>query len=259
MNDVVDFFGVKKSYLIESLVRRNLKIKYRRSSLGFLWSLIVPLFFAMTYLLLLKFIMRFTVPHYAFMLILGTISWTFFSVSSIDGLESIPANQELSSKVPVGFHSFILSTTVTAFINYILSFPVIIAFALYDGLSISVSYLALPVVLFGLFLISYFFAVVLGVAAVYFRDLRHLFSVMLQLWMYGTPILYPPSMIPENFKWITYVNPLASTFINLHCILIDNEWPSLEMSLVSAAWLVFAFLVSFLLFKKVRYTVLENV
>lgn len=259
MKDVVDFFCLNKLFLIKTLVRRNLKLKYRRSSLGFLWSLIVPLLTASTYLLLLKFVMRFEVPHYTFMLILGIITWSFVSVTSIDGLDTIFSNFTLMSKIPSRFHTFTFSTTITSFVNYLFSFPALVLFAYYDNLQITVHYVVVPIFLIFLFLIAYFMAVMLAILHVYFRDMRHLYGVFIQLWMYATPILYPPEMIPQNFKWLLVANPMSPIMIGLHNTMIKALWPPAEVYLACVMWVCIGFVASFSVYKKFRDIVLENV
>ena len=109
-----------------------------------------------------------------------------------------------------------------------------------------------------LFLQAYALALFFGMAFVYFRDLRHLLGILLQLWFYGTPILYHEKMIPEKFEWITFANPVGGIFIGIHQTMTQGQWPSQGLFISAVAWTVGLVLLSLLFQKAVEKNLVED-
>lgn len=233
-----DFFCLHKKFLVYNLVARNLKTRYHRSFFGILWTLFTPLSVAGMYYFVFKFVFRVQGQHYLVYVLSGILPWTFFSQTLLDGMESIVGNLGLVSRVPVPLQTFAFAGMVTALFNMMLSLPVVLGASLLSGLMPSWPILLLPVYLVMLLLISYALSLFLAVGFVFFRDLRHLFAILLQVWFYGTPVLYSPAMIPERFHWILYANPLAPIFVGMREVLIEGRWPDPTLFGVGLLWFV---------------------
>lgn len=232
----VDLFCINKKFLVFNMVGRNLKIKYRRSFFGFFWTLLNPMAMAIVFYFVFKIILKVQVPHYLAFILSGMLPWAFFSQTLIENMESLVGNIGLLSKVPIPIQVFPFVGSLTNLVTLTLALPILLAVSIFTSVQLGPSLLALPFYITQLFLIAYSFSLILSVAYVYFRDLRHIISIIMQLLFYATPVVYNESMIPEKFKWILYINPIGAIFSAFHQILVNGEWPSHSQSLISVTW-----------------------
>lgn len=254
----IDMFCLRRKFLLANFVARNLKLKYRRSFLGFAWSLVVPLTTATMYYIVFQLIARIHVPHYVLYIVSGVLPWTAFVQSVTESLESIVANDSLITRIPIPSQVFPLNLCVTNFINLLFSLPVILFITWWEGMHLSAAFLALPFIFALLILTAYSLGLILAVAFVYFRDLKHITSLVMQLWMYATPIVYTVDMIPERFRWIFYANPIAPTISCIRDIVMRGELPGRENFLLMLIWVAALYLAASLCFKSFRSFLAEN-
>lgn len=256
---LAELFCLNRRFLIFNLVVRNLKVRYRRSYLGFMWTLAVPTAMAMVYFFIFQKIARIEVPNYSLLLISGIIPWTFMSTSITSGTESLVNNFSLLSKVPIHFTAFPLAETVSGFVNLVLSTPVLFLVCYLTNTSPGSSWLALPVVYACLFIQAYGYSLIAAISYVYLRDVRHLVGIALQIWLYLTPILYAKSLIPPQYHDYFYLNPIFSLFTSMHSIVLENKMPPwtdlLHMVFCSIAILI----LSYVLFRSTRYSLVERI
>src|SRR3954462_3483713 len=153
----VDFFCLGKKFLVFNLVSRNLKIKYRRSVLGVFWTLLSPLAMAFIYFFVFQVVLKVKIDHYAVFILTGVLPWSFFGVTTMEGLDSILGNGSLISKVPVPTQGFPFVVSVTNLVTLVLSLPVLMGAALLSRVDIGWPILLFPFYLAALFLIAYSF------------------------------------------------------------------------------------------------------
>ena len=232
----IDYFCLSRKFLVYNLVDRNLKVKYRRSAAGILWTLLSPMAVAAIYFFVFKIILNVNVPHYLAFILSGIMAWSFFAQTVLEGMESITSNWSLASKVPVPLQVFPYVGTVTNLVNLLFSLPVIFGACIFSGVSLGPSVLLLPIYFALLFLITYSLSLILAVLMVYFRDLKHAGGLIMQVWFYGTPVVYDESLIPEGYRWILWGNPLGQLFSGLHAILVRGEWPAALALATTCGW-----------------------
>src|SRR6202035_5870261 len=126
----IDIFCVSKKFLVFNLVGRNLKVKYRRSVLGVLWTLLSPLATVMIFYFVFKVILKVQIPHYMAFLVSGVLPWSFFSQTINEGMDSIVGNAGIAAKVPVPIQIFPLVGAITNFITLFLALPVILGISI---------------------------------------------------------------------------------------------------------------------------------
>ncbi len=233
---LIDFFCLRKKFLVFNLVSRNIKIRYRRSILGLFWTLVGPLSQALTFFLVFRIILNIQIPHYMVMILSGVLPWTFFSGTIIEGMESIVGNVGLVTKVPIPVQVFPIVVVTTNLVTLVLALPVLLGAAIVSHVPLSWSFLAIVPLFLILALIAYSISLLASILFVYFRDLRHLMAIAIQLLFYATPVIYEASMIPPQYRWLLYVNPVGNIFAALHQVMVRAEWPSLEQLGVSIAW-----------------------
>jgi ABC-type polysaccharide/polyol phosphate export permease len=140
-----------------------------------------------------------------------------------------------------------------------ISIPVLLGAALVSGVSIGPAFLLLPIYALLLFLSAYSLAYILAVSFVFFRDLRHIMSIVMQIWFYGTPVVYNSKMIPEQFRFILFLNPVGLLFSGLNRVVTESEAPTPLHFTVTVAWTLFLVLASSYLHKTSSKNLVEQI
>jgi ABC-2 type transport system permease protein len=204
---------------------RNLKVKYRRSVLGFFWTLLIPISQSSIYYLVFLKILKVQIEHYVPFILSGVMFWTFFSNTLNEGMESLLNNSSLLTKIPVPLQTFPLVAALSHGINLGLAIPVVAGAMALDGLPLRPAFLMMPLLLGAILVISYSISLVFSLVMVFFRDLRYVLALLLQVWMYGTPVLYNEQMVPESFRWILWANPIGLIFPSIHDVVLRGVIP----------------------------------
>jgi lipopolysaccharide transport system permease protein len=214
--------------LVNSLVVRELKARYRGSFLGFLWTFLNPLLLLGVYALVFKYYLRIQVEHYAGFMFVGLLPWIWFSSSILEGTNSITAGGSLVTKVL--FPSQVLPAVkiLANLINYLFSFPILFGFLWAMGVFQGWPLLWLPLIigLHLLFIVG--LVLILATINVFFRDVQHILSNLLLLWFFLTPILYPLSQIPRPFNQLVVFNPMALITLAYQDVFFYNRHPDLR-------------------------------
>lgn len=237
----IDIFCLTRKYLVYNLVSRNLKIKYRYSIFGFLWTLIVPLSQALVFYTVFNLILKVQVPNYLVLILSGILPWAFFSQTIFEGMDSIVANSSIITKVPVPLQVFPYTGALTNLTTLVLSTPVVLGTMIWSEMPIKLSLLWLPFFWGNLFIIAFGFSVTLGLLFIYFRDIKHILGILIQLWFYGTPVLYNEAMIPPELRWLLALNPVGELFVGIHQVCYQGQSPSSEQILFPLVWSMGAF------------------
>lgn len=200
--------------LMDELVKRDLKVKYRRSALGYLWSLLNPLLMMCVMTLVFSYMFRFDIPNYPIYLISGQTLWTFFNESTSMAMNSILDNGALIKKVYIPKFIFPISRVLSSFVTMLFSLAAVLIVMLATGAPFHWTVLLFWVPLIFLFLFCCGVGMVLSALVVKFRDVRHLYGVVTLAWMYATPIFYPLSQLPQFAQSLIKLNPMYH-YINL--------------------------------------------
>ncbi len=193
--------------LLWNLTLRELRGRYKRSILGWGWSLLNPVAFMLIYTFAFSIVLRADPPEgdpsglksYAFFLLCGLVPWSFFSVSVSTAMGSIIGNAALVGKVAFPREHLVISTIMAGLFTLGVEIGVLSIALMFAG---NLVFLWLPVVVVTALLVGAFatgFGLVLAAANVYFRDVAYLWSIALQAWFFFTPIVYPPSLVNERF------------------------------------------------------------
>ena len=195
--------------LLKTSVKKEIRGRYKNSFLGVIWSFLNPLLQIMVYAIVFPLILRNTQENYVIFLCCGLIPWTFFSTGINRSAFTIIENGNIVKKVFFPREILPISVITSEAVNFMISTIIILAFVIFGGLGMSKYVLFYPLVL----IVQYF--LVLGISfiissiTVYLRDIQHFIGVLLQLLFYAAPVVYAPSSIPENFKWILNINPMT--------------------------------------------------
>lgn len=206
-----NIFSRRNRILLRELVVTDFKLRYQGSVLGYLWSLLKPLMlFAILYVVFVKFLkLGDGIEHYPVYLLMGIVMWTFFTEATSQGMSAIVARGDLIRKINFPKYIIVISGTISALINLLLNLVVVFVFMAVNGVAINWTLILLPINIIELYVFSLAVAFLLSALYVKFRDISHIWEVVLQGAFYATPILYPISMV------IT-VSPLAAKLLMLN-------------------------------------------
>ncbi len=201
--------------LVRLLVRRDLTVRYKRSTLGVWWTLLNPLLTTLILWMVFGNFFRFETPGVPFIVYLlsGILLVTFFSQSVIASGSAIVNNAGILSKVFVPPEVFSFSAAVAAAVNFVISLIPLVILQLANGLGIPWTVVLIPIPVLSLLALGAGVGLLVASAAVFFFDVLDLTAVLLQLLSYLTPTFYPITIVPDRFLWVIYLNPLYSYLV----------------------------------------------
>ena len=251
MRVIKEFFQYKE--MIVSLVKRDLKSRYKESVLGFFWMLLNPLLQLCVYTIVFSVILRMGIEKYYLFLFVALVPWTFFSTCLSGGTTVIISQQDMIKKIyfPRGVLPF--SFVIAQFVNMLLSFVVVFAIVIISGTPLNVeAILFLPLIMLIEFVLALGCTMIVSALTVYFRDVEHIVSVVTMAWMYLTPVVYSVDMVPEKFVNLFYLNPMTSLIIAYRDILYYGQKPQLETLLIAVIMGVSFLIIGFVGFDKMQ-------
>lgn len=213
-------------YLIKQLVSRDFRVKYKSSSLGMAWSFLNPLLTMAVYLFVFSTLFRSDIEHFPVYLMSGIVLFNFFSEATSLGLGAIVGNSHLITKVYMPKIIYPLTKVLSASINLCISFVPLLIVMIITGVSLTKSLLLLPVVVMFLLVFSLGVSLILATLNVFFRDTQFLWSVLLTMLNFLTPVFYPESIIPEQFLMLYHMNPMYQILFFMRSIIIGGVSPT---------------------------------
>ena len=234
MKDVIKRLQERYHYALvvfKELVKTNFKLRYQGSYLGVLWSVLQPLMlFAVMYVVFVKFL-KFTdgTPTFPISLLCGTCLWQFFTESTSMGMRSIVDRGDLLRKIHFPNYIIVAATTMGSMISLAINLGVVILFGFFAHAHYTWRVITVIPSILQLYAISLGVALLLGSLYVYFRDIGHIWDVILQALFYATPIIYPLSMLPKNpkFSWAAdfmMLMPTTQTIMDIRHNLLSPEY-----------------------------------
>ena len=241
-------------FLLQQLISRDFKVKYKRSVLGVVWSLLYPILMMLVMALVFSKMFRFSVPgvNYFVYFEVGFIMFNYFSEATTNGMVSVVYNFNLLTKVYIPKYIFPLSKCLFCGINFLLTLIPLFFVIVFTGTikEISFYYLMLPLIfLFG-FLFTVGISLILSTVSVFFRDMFYIYGIILTIWNYATPVFYDISIIPGVLQKIFKLNPLYCYINSARDIILYGRCPSLLNICLMIFYGVFAVLIGSLIFKK---------
>jgi ABC-type polysaccharide/polyol phosphate export permease len=250
---MIDLFRDTYQYreLIWALALKELKIRYKRSVLGFLWALLNPLLQMIVLALVFSTVMRIPIPHYAVFLISVLLPWTFFAQSLSYAADSIVGNADLIKKVRVPKIVFPVAALTSNMINFLLSLIslVFIVLVLRHPFYLTWLYLPIPLLALTLFTLgaTFFFAAL----NVYYRDVTHILQILLQIWFYVTPIIYPIEIFGK-YQWLLKLNPVIFALNGFRMGVYAGKLPSAQSVMASFVCGLVALVIGYAIFRKTQ-------
>jgi len=240
--------------LLYLLTLRELKLRYQDTVFGYLWSLVRPLLQGFVLYVVLSRFIRIEVEDYGLVLLAGLFPWTWFQTSLVIAVGSFAANGALIKKVYFPRFVLPLATVMNNGVQYALSIPVLVILLLVTGYTPDWTWLVgVPYLLAVQALLIMGIVLFIASLNVYFRDLEHLTDVFVGLiWFYLTPVIYPLSIVPEQYHAWMKLNPMTSLIEGWRAVFLENQLPGAEL------WPALAFAAGFAVLGSLSFRRLEG-
>ena len=251
--------------LILSLTKKELKVKYRGSALGFFWSLLNPILTMLVYSFVFSIVLRAGIPQFAIFLICALLPFNFLSNSVNNGASSIIANSNLVNKIYFPREIIPISIILANLFNFLLELVALFIVMGIMGYRFYIYLYLLPVVIFIQFFLVVGMTLLVSALNVFFRDLQHLITIIMMVWFFGTPIIYPLSMVPERYQFIIKINPMtiyAAYYRNIFYYVKYPEgagFPSAPETLIAVGITLLIFFIGYFTFKKLEPRFAEEI
>lgn len=232
-----------------SLTIRELKSKYKSTTLGFLWIIVNPLLQMIVLTIVFSFFLKIQVENYPLFVFSGLLPWTFFSLSLQSGTSSLIANRDLIRKVSFPKELLPVSSVLSNLFNFLLAIILLIVFVIVtSGLSFNLLFL-IPII-FLQSVLSIGIVLFLSSLDIYYRDISYILQSVLLVWFYMTPIFYPINFIPDRFALLYNVNPMVGIISSYQSILLKNTSFPLDALIITMFETVVILLLGVIFFKK---------
>jgi ABC-2 type transport system permease protein len=240
--------------LIWAVAQKELKVRYKRSVLGFLWALLNPALMMVVLTLVFGTLMRFAIDHYAVFLLSMLLPWTFFSQCLSYSVESIVQNGELLKKVKVARVVFPVASVVSNIINFLLSLLPLMLLIVLMRFPLHWTWFYLPVPMLGLFLFTLGASFLFATINVFYRDVSHIIQIVLQAWFYFSPIIYSLDFVPAKYHWIFRLNPLLYVLNGFRLSIYYGILPSLPSIGLTMVCSLLSLAIGFAIFQRYEKT-----
>lgn len=247
------FINLKRySFLLEQLISRDFKVKYKRSVLGVLWSLLNPILMMCVMAIVFTNVFRFSTPgvNYLTYLLTGLTYFNYFSEASNLSMSSVVANFSLINKIYIPKYIFPLSKCLFVGINFMLTLIPLYAVIILTGTGLNVYHLVLPLSFVFLFLFTLGVSLILSTIAVFLRDMFYIYGIMLQILTYMTPIMYDINMLDPRLQILLKLNPLYHILTFARTIILYHEMPGIQAFAICTFSALVSLLVGVIVFRK---------
>lgn len=241
---------VKKDwFILRSLVLKDFKLKYRRSALGVLWSVLNPLLMMIVLTAVFSTVFRFQIENFALYLILGQTLFGLMSDATSGAMSSIIDSSSLIKKIRINKILFPLEKVAFALVNFVISLIAVVAVMIFFQVVPTLNLLFLPLLLLYVFAFSLGLGLLIAALSVFFRDVMHLWSVVLTAWTYATPLFYPIEILPDFLVPLMQFNPMYHYVTYFREIALWGTTPSLEQNLICIGFAAAALILGYVVFR----------
>lgn len=245
-------------FVIKELTSREIKRKYARSTLGIIWSVLNPLLsMAVLSLIFSKMFAR-NIENYPIYYLCGYILWLLFTNATNAAMTALVDNKTLLIKMKLPMDIFVLSRVYTALINLLYSMVGFVIMLVVFRVVPSWHLLLFPVIIFFLVLFALGISYILSVAYVFFGDVKHLYSVILTLWLYCSAIFYPVENLGGIIAKGVMNNPIYNYINCLRYIVLQHQLPPASEMLRIVIWGAGMFLVGYVVFQKNKNSMMQK-
>ena len=256
-NEIKELISYRE--MLRSLIKKDLRSRYRGSVLGFLWTLLNPLFQLLIYSVVFPHLLKVSEKNYPLFVFVGLLPWIFFTSAVSVATTSIVSNSNLIKKIYFPRLVIPFSVSAVSLINMLFGFIIAFAAIIITKTPVGLSLTALPAVILIQFLFVTGLCCIFSSLYVYFRDFEHIVSVLLTAWFYLTPVVYSEDLLSGKVKLISSLNPMTRIIYCYRQILLYNSLPQFSSIAVSAAYAIAVFIMGISLFSILQRRFAEEI
>jgi lipopolysaccharide transport system permease protein len=239
------------------LLQKDLKVRYKSTLFGYLWSVGHPLAFALVFFLAFKVVMKIQIDNYVLFLIAGLFPWQWMSNSMNASPSIFLSNWTIIKKINFPRNMLPFTLVLQDMVHFILSIPVIVLFLFIYGKTPSITWIyGIPLLLIMQFSMAYGISLLISSINLFFRDLERLTTIGLTLLFYFTPVIYPETMIPDRFRPLLLLNPFAHLIVNWRNLFLDGSIQPLFLS-ISLVYSLLILWMGHMIYKKLSWRFAE--
>lgn len=239
--------------MISSLVKRDLRGRYKGSVLGFFWTFLNPLLQLIVYTFVFSVIMRAGIEDYYLFLFVALVPWTFFSTSVGGGAGCIISQQNLVNKIYFPREVLPVSYVLSQLINMLLSFIVVAVVLMISGKGINLAvWWYLPIIILQETLLAFGLTLLVSGITVYFRDMQFLLNIVLMAWQFLSPVMYSVDMVPEQFRGVFNLNPMTPIIVAYRDVLYYKQAPELRTFILGTLMGIAMLVIGWISFGKLK-------
>lgn len=248
--EVIELLNYKD--LLWNLVARDLTVRYKRSVLGFLWTMLNPIINTIVFTVIFSTIFRFEVKDFIIYFLSGYQLWNFFAQSTNVASRCILANGPLFKKIYIPKSIFVLSSVLSGLINFMFTLIPLLALIFIIGRGFQLSMLFLPIALLMTIIFTIGISLIISACSVFFIDIVEIYSVILMPWMYFTPIIYPVDIVPPKYLPFLKLNPMYYLVECFRLPIYMGQLPGPQLILGAVLVSVGALLIGYWVFSKLE-------
>lgn len=246
-------------FAVKQLVSREIKRKYARSYLGILWSVLNPLLSMAVLSLIFTTIFKRSIENFPIYFLTGQIIWSLFNTATSTSITAIVDNKSLLMKVKLSKQTFITARVLTAVVNFGYSFIAYILMMIVFKVHPSLSMLLLVADVFFLVLFAMGMSYILATLYVFFADIKHLYSVLLTLWMYASALFYPVESLSQIMRTVVEINPVYAYIAFARECVLQGSIPDAIRWFQIILWGVGSFACGYIVFRKNENKVMQKI
>ena len=249
----------KNQFMLEELVKRDFKQKYKRTVLGMFWSVLNPLFTLLVMRVVFTNFFGKGVPYYTTYIFAGNLMFSYFKEQTSGGMNSLMSNAQIFTKINVPKYLFLLSKSASASLNFALTLVVFFFFVVIDGVPFHLTVIAIvyPIIMLTIFNLGV--GMILSALFVFFRDIGYIYDIFTLLLMYVSAIFYQVDKFPEQMQRMFLINPVYVAIKYVRVVVIDGNLPSPLFHLLLFAYASIAIGLGAFIYKKYNHKFLYYV
>ena len=246
-------------FVIRELTSREIKRKYSRSKLGIIWSVLNPLLFMVVISLIFSKMFSRSIENFPIYYLCGYILWNFFTTATNSAMTSFVDNKNMLIKVKLPMEVFLLSRVYTAFVNFLYSLIAFVLMLIVFRITPHITLIFFPVIVFFEIFFALGISYILSTAYVFFGDIKHLYSVILTLWMYMSALFYPVTSLPDMLQGVISYNPIFVYINALRNIVMYAQWPDGTEVIKMAGYAAAVYIIGFLIFRANKNRIMQKI
>lgn len=248
-NYLFELFNYRE--LLNQLVIKDIKLKYRRSYLGYIWSILNPLLMMFVLVIVFSNLFKFDIPNFAVYLLTGQVIFGFIAEATSMAVNSITSNASLLKKTYVPKYIFTIAKVTSSLVNLLFSLVALVLVMIFTQVEPTLNILWFPIVILQVYIFGLGISLILAAMAVFFRDIQYLWGVFISIWMYLTPIIYPVSIIPKEYLWAYQnFNPMYSYVQQFRNVVLEGSSLPIDLLIQGTIWSLVVLVLGILIFKR---------